>query len=153
MKFSPQLLKKGRRGGRSWVWKSKSAEGNGGKPRDAFLVDQRNVGWIDARLATGGWFCRWCCVRARTFVRHSRSSALPPLPPLFFPSHLVLSLLSSPPRLLLLLFLFSGYSCAARGGTILLRAVSPVNRYFRGERSRINLSGVRHKRLTALFAT
>lgn len=41
MKFSPQ---KGAEGGRSWVWKSKSAEGNGGKPRDAFLVDQRNVG-------------------------------------------------------------------------------------------------------------
>lgn len=132
------------RGG-SWVKGSLRKETGVNQGMLSWQTRGTSVGrWIDARLATGGWFCRRC-VRARTFVRHSHSLFLHPFsPPSFFSSHLLLSL-PSPSSFIIIIILVLRYSCAARGGTILLHAVSPVNRYFVSEeRSRINLSAVLH---------
>ena len=99
-----------------------------GTPRDAFLADRRNVvgRWIDARLATGGWFCRWC------MSKDVRAAPSFPLPPPFF------SLFFSPSFFSSLLFsshpISSLFSCVlslqlCRGSTILSRG-SVVDRYF-----------------------
>lgn len=55
---------------------------------DTFLVDQRNVvsRWIDARLATGGWWWRWC-----TRGKDGRAAPSFPLPPPFLVSSLLFS--------------------------------------------------------------
>lgn len=99
-------------------------KGDRGKPRDGFLVEQRSVvgRWIDARLATGGWF--WC--------RSKDGRAAP--------SSSLRSLLS--PLLVLSLRLY-------KGGTVLCESVRPKSIFrFRKDLA----CTTRHSRLTALLS-
>lgn len=107
-------------------------------PGDGFLVEQSNVvvvgRWIDARLATGGWFSRGGG-EARTAVRHPHALFLRPL------------FLLSPSRFSLL-FWFSRYSCTrvARFST----SCFAVNRYL--VQAEISRAATRHRDLATLFS-